>query len=45
MIKLSDSKVPVQCPPGLGEYNQAIYGELLGLSPAELEGLRQAKVI
>jgi formyl-CoA transferase len=45
MIKLSDSKVPVQCPPGLGEYNQAIYGDLLGLSPDELEGLRQAKVI
>ena len=45
MIKLSDSKVPVQCPPGLGEYNQAIYGELLGVDATELEALRQAKVI
>jgi formyl-CoA transferase len=45
MIKLSDSQVPVQCPPELGQANDAIYGELLGLSPAQLDELRQAKVI
>jgi formyl-CoA transferase len=45
MIKLSDSKVPVSCPPELGQFNDAIYGDLLGMSAAQIEGLRQAKVI
>ena len=45
MIKLSDSHVPVECPPMLGTSNEAIYGGLLGLGAAELEALRQAKVI
>ena len=45
MIKLSDSHVPVECPPMLGASNEAIYGGLLGLGASELEALRQAKVI
>jgi crotonobetainyl-CoA:carnitine CoA-transferase CaiB-like acyl-CoA transferase len=35
----------VSCPPELGQFNDAIYGDLLGMSAAQIEGLRQAKVI
>ena len=45
MIKLSESHVPVACPPSLGAHNQAIYGELLGLSAAELDTLQRAGAI
>jgi len=45
MIKLSESHVPVQCPPSLGAHNQAIYGDLLGIGAGDLEALLQAKVI
>ena len=45
MIKLSDSHVPIECPPALGAHNEAIYAGLLGLGAAELEALRNAKAI
>jgi formyl-CoA transferase len=31
--------------PGLGEHNDAVYGDLLGMSPEAVEGLRSAGVI
>jgi crotonobetainyl-CoA:carnitine CoA-transferase CaiB-like acyl-CoA transferase len=31
--------------PALGEHNDAVYRDLLGLSPAEIEGLRERRVI
>jgi formyl-CoA transferase len=45
MIKLSDSPVKVVSPPLLGADNQAIYGDLLGLSTAEMDQLRLLKAI
>ncbi|MBC7704737.1 MAG: CoA transferase [Rhodoferax sp.] len=45
MIKLSDSHVPIECPPALGAHNEAIYAGLLGLGAAELQALRNAKAI
>ncbi|MES2482783.1 MAG: CoA transferase [Pseudomonadota bacterium] len=45
MIKLSDSHVPIECPPALGSHNDAIYGDLLGLDGAQLAALRAAKAI
>ena len=45
MIKLSDTQVEIRSPPLLGADNDRIYGDLLGLSAAEIEQLRQAKAI
>lgn len=45
MIKLSDSHVPIECPPQLGAHNDAIYGDLLGLDAAQLAALRASKAI
>ena len=45
MIKLSDSHVPIACPPALGAHNEAVYAGLLGLGAGELEALRNAKAI
>jgi len=45
MIKLSDSHVPIECPPALGSHNDAIYGDLLGLDASQLAALRAAKAI
>ena len=45
MIKLSDSHVPIACPPALGAHNEAIYAGLLGLGTSELEALRNARTI
>ncbi len=36
---------PPSRPPHLGEHNQEIYGELLGLSTAEIEALRAVGAI
>ena len=45
MIKLSDTQVEIRSPPLLGADNDRIYGDLLGLSAAEIAQLRQAKAI
>ncbi len=44
-IKMSASNVPVLPAPLLGQHNQEIYGDLLGLSADRLDALREAKVI
>ncbi|MBI4537159.1 MAG: CoA transferase [candidate division NC10 bacterium] len=44
-IKMSGSEVEVQPAPMLGVDNQRIYGEMLGLTPADLARLRQEGVI
>jgi crotonobetainyl-CoA:carnitine CoA-transferase CaiB-like acyl-CoA transferase len=45
-VKLSDTPGAVErLGPEIGEHNAEIYGELLGLEPAELERLRAAEVI
>jgi crotonobetainyl-CoA:carnitine CoA-transferase CaiB-like acyl-CoA transferase len=33
------------CPPLLGEHNDYVFGELLGLADDEIAGLKEAKVI
>ncbi len=44
--KLSKTPIgPAGPPPGVGEHNQAVYGELLGLTPARLTELHAAGVI
>jgi len=45
MVKMSDSHVPIKHAPLLGADNQAIYGDLLGLSQQELKDLNEKKVI
>jgi formyl-CoA transferase len=44
-LRMSDSKVPLKCAPILGADSEAIYGEWLGCTPAEVKEMRQAKVI
>jgi formyl-CoA transferase len=44
-LRMSDSKVPLKCAPILGADSEAIYGEWLGCSPAEVRHMRQGKVI
>jgi len=44
-VKLSDSPVTVQAAPLLGQHNLEVYGELLGLSEAELAGLKEKGVV
>ena len=45
-IKLSaDLDAPVRRPPLLGEHTEGVLGEVLGLSAADLEELRNAGVI
>jgi CoA:oxalate CoA-transferase len=45
-VVFSDSKIRLdQRPPGIGENNQDVYGNLLGLTSAELEALRSKGVI
>ena len=39
-VKMSDSHVPVDRSPLLGEHNAAIYGEWLGMTPSQLEELK-----
>lgn len=44
-IRLSDSPVTVRPSPVLGADNEAVYGEWLGLGPAELERLKADRLI
>jgi hypothetical protein len=41
---MSESEVPLQAPPLLGGSTDEVLGELLGLGPAELNGLRERGV-
>ncbi|HEX2170927.1 MAG TPA: CoA transferase [Dehalococcoidia bacterium] len=44
-IQLSDNDTPVRPAPLLGEHNEQVYGELAGLSPDQVAGLRAEGVI
>jgi formyl-CoA transferase len=44
-VKMSDSCVPVQSAPLLGQDNLHIYSQLLGYSPDQLEALKAQEVI
>lgn len=44
-VKMSGSHVPVRSSPLLGEHNQEVYGAWLGLSPADVAGLKAKKAI
>ena len=44
-VKMSDSHVPVVTSPLLGQHNEEVFGELLGLAPDQVAGLREEKVI
>jgi benzylsuccinate CoA-transferase BbsF subunit len=45
-VRLSDTpRVDYTCPPLLGEYNDYVFGELLGLSPEEIARLKEEEVI
>ncbi len=43
--KMSDLESPVRHAPLLGEDNDYVLGELLGLSPVEMAGLRERDII
>ena len=44
--KLSDTPVHIRLPsPGLGQHNDFVLGDILGLPPSELEKLAEAKII
>jgi formyl-CoA transferase len=44
-VKMSESHVPVKPAPLLGQDNQAVWGDLLGCSAAEIEQLRAEAAI
>jgi crotonobetainyl-CoA:carnitine CoA-transferase CaiB-like acyl-CoA transferase len=44
-LRMSDTKVALKCAPILGGDSEAIYGEWLGCSAAEVRDMRQRKVI
>lgn len=44
-VKMSQSPASVECPPLLGQHNEEVYRELLGLTAAEVERLGAAGVI
>jgi formyl-CoA transferase len=44
-LRMSDSKVALECAPVLGADSEAIYNEWLGCSAAEVNDMRQRKVI
>jgi formyl-CoA transferase len=44
-VKMSDSYVPVDRSPLLGEHNAEVYAEWLGFTPDELEDLKAQNVI
>ncbi len=44
-VRMSESVVPVVAAPLLGQHNEDVYSELLGLSPADLRKLRDEGVI
>lgn len=44
-VKMSASNVPLKAAPLLGQHNADVYGEMLGLTPDEIAGLKTEKVI
>ena len=44
-LRMSDTKVALKSAPIHGADSETIYGEWLGCSPAEVEDMRQRKVI
>jgi len=44
-LKMSASSVPILPSPLLGQHNEEVYTGLLGMSPDELERLRESGVI
>jgi formyl-CoA transferase len=44
-LKMSDSFVPVKSSPLLGADSESVYGEWLGLSPAEVKDLKAREII
>jgi formyl-CoA transferase len=44
-VKLEDSPADVKSAPLLGQHNAEIYGEMLGLTPGDLEQLKQQGVV
>ena len=44
-VKMSDSVVALRSAPLLGQDNADVYGELLGCTDAQLQELRQARII
>jgi formyl-CoA transferase len=44
-VKMSDSCVPVSAAPLLGQDNLHVYGQLLGVTPNQLEALKAEEVI
>jgi len=44
-LRMSDSKVALKCAPIHGADTEAIYGEWLGCSVAEVKDMRQRKVL
>ena len=44
-VKMSDSTVPLASAPLLGQDNPAVYGDLLGCTPEQIEALRAEEVI
>ena len=44
-VKMSDSRVPLQSAPLLGQDNARIYGDLLGCTGEQIAELREARII
>jgi formyl-CoA transferase len=44
-LRMSDTKVALQCAPVHGADSEAIYAEWLGCSAADVKEMRQRKVI
>jgi len=44
-VKMSQSHVPLQAAPLLGQDNAAVYGDLLGCTPEQLDALRAEQAI
>jgi len=44
-VRLEDSPVEVKAAPLLGQHNNEIYGQLLGMTAGDLEQLKQQGVV
>jgi formyl-CoA transferase len=44
-LRMSDTKVELKTSPVLGSDSEAVYGEWLGCSSADVKDMRQRKVI
>ena len=44
-LRMSDTKVALKCAPILGADSEAIYGEWLGCTAADVKAMRQRKAI